>query len=78
MILKICKTIFEKEIVISSLKVAMIVGIILNLINQGEILFSFQFEKINWYKLVLTFVVPYLVSTYAAVRVRLIDEKEVK
>ncbi len=59
MILKICKTIFEKEIVISSLKVAMIVGIILNLINQGEILFSFQFEKINWYKLVLTFVVPY-------------------
>jgi len=35
MFLKICKTILEKDIIISSLKVALVVGVILNLINQG-------------------------------------------
>ena len=71
MLLKICKTIFEKDIVISSLKVALVVGVILNVINQGDVLFSMQIEKINWWKLLLTFAVPYIVSTYASVRVRL-------
>ncbi|MFK5983028.1 MAG: nitrate/nitrite transporter NrtS [Flavobacteriaceae bacterium] len=71
MFLKICKTIIEKDIVISSLKVALVVGIILNIINQGDVLFSMQFDKINWWKLLLTFAVPYLVSTYASVRERL-------
>ena len=71
MFLKVCKTIFEKDIVISSLKVALVVGVILNVINQGDILYSLQFDKINWRKLLLTFAVPYLVSTYASVRERL-------
>jgi len=71
MFLKIYKTIFERDIVISSLKIALVVGVILNLINQGDVLFSMQFEKINWWKLLLTFAVPYLVSTYASVRERL-------
>jgi len=71
MFLKICKTIIEKDIVISSLKVALVVGIILNLINQGDMLISLQFKNLNWWKLVLTFAVPYLVSTYASVRQRL-------
>ena len=71
MFLKVCKTIFEKDIVISSLKVALVVGVILNVINQGDILYSLQFDKINWWKLLLTFAVPYLVSTYASVRERL-------
>jgi len=72
MMLKICKVAFEKDIVISSLKVALVVGSILNLINQGEILLSFQLGEINWLKLTLTFAVPYLVSTYASVRIRLL------
>ncbi len=71
MLLKICKTIIEKDIVISSLKVALVVGIILNLINQGDVLISMEFEKINWFKLLLTFAVPYLVTTYASVKERL-------
>jgi len=71
MYLKICETINEKDIVISSLKVALVVGVILNVINQGEVLLAMQFKKINRWKLLLTFAVPYMVSTYASVRERL-------
>lgn len=71
MFLKICKTIIEKDIVISSLKVALVVGVILNVINQGDVFFSMQFDKVNWWKLLLTFAVPYMVTTYASVKERL-------
>ena len=71
MLLKICKIALEKDIVISSLKVALFVGSVLNIINQGDVLFKMQFENLNWFKALLTFAVPYLVSTYASVRMRL-------
>ena len=48
-----------------SLAVAMVVGIILNLINQGDALWGDA--RLNWTKLLLTFVVPYCVATYGAV-----------
>ena len=48
-----------------SLYVALIVGTILNLINQGDAIFGAM--TINWTKVVLTYVVPYIVSTYGAV-----------
>jgi len=51
-----------------SLKVALIVGTALNLINQGEALFGAA--PVNWWKLILTFAMPYAVSTYGAVAVR--------
>ncbi|MEP7350803.1 MAG: nitrate/nitrite transporter NrtS [Sphingorhabdus sp.] len=51
-----------------SLKVALIVGTALNLINQGDAVFGTH--SINWLKLVLTFIMPYAVSTYGAVAVR--------
>ena len=57
----------KKEIVITSLKVALVVGILLNLINQWEAIITLDVNKINWAKLLLTFCVPYLVSTYASV-----------
>lgn len=47
-----------------SLGVALVVGTILNLINQGDALFLGA--DINWLKIVLTFVVPFCVSTYGA------------
>lgn len=61
----------EKEIVISSLKVALVVGLILNFINQGENLIILDFKHINLLKFFVTFTVPYLVSTYASVKVKL-------
>jgi hypothetical protein len=51
-----------------SFKVAVVVGTALNLINQGDALFDEA--KINWLKLMLTFAMPYAVSTYGAVAVR--------
>ena len=60
-----------KSVVYKALKIALIVGTVLNIINQGDILASMQFEKINVYKFILTYVVPYSVTTYTAVTMKL-------
>lgn len=52
-----------------SLYVSLIVGTILNLINQGDALLDGS--DLNLTKLVLTFLVPYCVATYGAVSYRL-------
>lgn len=52
-----------------SFRVALVVGTVLCLINQGDALFSGA--PISWPKLALTYVVPYLVSTYGAVTAHL-------
>ena len=52
-----------------SLVVALVVGTILNLINQGDVLVAGA--RLNLTKLILTFVVPYAVATYGAVSYRL-------
>lgn len=49
--------------------VALLIGTILNLINQGDAIFSGG--PINWIKVVLTYLVPYAVSTYGAVSYRM-------
>ena len=46
---------------------ALVVGTILNLINQGDVLWSGG--GINFLKLVLTYLVPYCVATYGAMAV---------
>ncbi|TDI58705.1 MAG: hypothetical protein E2O92_09255 [Alphaproteobacteria bacterium] len=53
------------KVVRSSVVVAIVVGTILNLINQGDALLGDQ-PLVIW-KLVLTYMVPYCVSTYGAV-----------
>jgi hypothetical protein len=56
--------------------VALIVGTILNLINQGDALVAGA--RLNLTKLILTFVVPYAVATYGAVSYRLRANSEHK
>ena len=53
-----------------ALIVAAIIGSILNLINQGDVLLL-QPAAVDLAKLILTFIVPYLVSTYGAVSYRI-------
>ena len=48
---------------------ALVVGTVLNLINQGDALFSAM--PINWFKVILTYFVPYAVCTYGAVSFQL-------
>jgi hypothetical protein len=52
-----------------SLYVALVVGTVLNLINQGDALLGMA--SINWLKLFLTYCVPYAVCTYGAVSYQL-------
>jgi hypothetical protein len=52
-----------------SLFAALVVGTLLNLINQGDALFGTV--PVNWFKIVLTYFVPYAVSTYGAVSVQM-------
>lgn len=48
-----------------SFYVALVVGTILNVINQGDAIFSAG--SVDWLKIVLTYFVPYVVCTYGAV-----------
>ena len=52
-----------------SLRIALVVGSILNLINQGDAMFGVAL--VNWWKVALTYAVPYLVSTYGVVAFRM-------
>ncbi|MDY6800329.1 MAG: nitrate/nitrite transporter NrtS [Bacteroidota bacterium] len=60
------KEAFNPLILKRALRVALIVGVILNLINQGESVFS-GFKDFHLMQFLLTFIVPYIVSTYSSV-----------
>lgn len=62
---------FSPKIVKKAIKVALVVGIILNLINQGEKIISLDLGSINLFKFILTFFVPYGVSAYSAAQANL-------
>ena len=65
----ICSYALSEGVPQRSLCVALIVGTILNLINQGDALVSGR--PLDVVKLVLTYIVPYFVATYGAVSFRL-------
>jgi len=69
-----------KSVVKSALKVGLVVGTILNLINQGHLLIAPDFfQSLAYGKLILTYCVPYLVSTYSSVvTLREIDKKSTR
>ena len=56
-----------------SLWVALVVGTILNLINQGDALVAGR--PLDLFKLALTYLVPYFVCSYGAVSFRLRTER---
>ncbi len=61
----------DKDKVKQAIKISLVVGTILNLINQGDYIFNMIFDKINYFKLVLTYFVPFFVSTYTAISISL-------
>ncbi len=50
----------------NALKVALVVGTILNLINQGSAVW--QGASIDWHRLALNYLVPFLVSSYSGAK----------
>ncbi|MCF6310683.1 MAG: nitrate/nitrite transporter NrtS [Sulfurimonas sp.] len=61
-----CKIAVSPNIINRALKVSFIVGTALNLINQWGALTTIDFENINLTKFMLTYLVPYSVTTYTA------------
>ena len=57
-----------KDVVFMVLKVSFIVGSILALINHGDAILEGALTHENLHKIVLTFLVPYCVSTYSSVK----------
>lgn len=57
----------SEEVVKRSLKVSLIVGTILVSINQGDLLLSGEAGRDLFWKIPMTYCVPYAVSTYASV-----------
>ena len=58
---------FRRDIVVRSLKVSAVVGTALVVINQGNRLLAGEWSSEIALKVVLTYLVPYCVSTYASV-----------
>ena len=66
-----CEVAVSKPIIHRALKVSLIVGTLLNLINQGTVLLTLDFTHIHVIKYFLTYLVPYGVTTYTATAMRL-------
>jgi len=58
----------QRSVAARALKVAVLVGCILALINHGDALLSGSVTLTEWIKIGLTFLVPYCVSTFASVQ----------
>ena len=57
----------SRDVVIRALKVAALVGTILAVINHAEKIMVMSLSATDWFKVVLTYLVPYGVSTWSAV-----------
>ena len=62
-----CSLALERRVAARALRVALVVGSILIAINQGDVLLSGQVDSTTVWKLILTPLVPYLVSTHSSV-----------
>lgn len=62
--LEAARRVFSPPIVTRSLLVALVVGTVLNLINQGDRLLAGL--ALDWGKIALTFCVPFLVASYGS------------
>ena len=66
-----CEIIISKPVISRAIKVALIVGTALNLINQGDNLLLLNLEQLSILKIVFTYIVPYTVTTYTATAMNL-------
>jgi hypothetical protein len=62
-----CYTALRRDVVGRSIKVGLLVGTILVLINYTDRIIAAELTTTDYFKMVLTYFVPYCVSTYATV-----------
>lgn len=58
---------FSRLVVVRAIKVALIVGTILAFINHGDRIVTLSLDAQGLFKVALTYLVPYCVSTWSAV-----------
>lgn len=61
----------DTEMILKSFKIALVVGTLLNIINQAEIIFALDYVNIDYLKSLLTYMVPFMVSSYTAVSMKM-------
>ena len=66
---------FRRETVLRAIKVAAVVGPILTLINQGDVLLNGPYSPRLFFKICLTFLVPYSVSSFSSARTYIENEQ---
>ena len=59
---------FDRNVVVTATRIALIAGTLLNAINQGSQILRGQ--GVDWPRFLLTFVVPYVVATVSAVQMK--------
>jgi hypothetical protein len=67
---------FRRETVVRALKVAGVVGPILTVINQYDLLLRLEFSPRLFAKILLTFLVPYSVSSFSSARAYMESEAQ--
>jgi hypothetical protein len=56
----------SRRIVVNALRISLVVGTVLNLINQGAAILAWS--GISWGHVLLNFLVPYCVASYSAAK----------
>jgi len=69
------KIFFSYRVRKKAIKIALIVGLILAFINHGSELLTLSISGDTWVRMILTFFVPYTVSSLTATQVILADLK---
>lgn len=59
---------FKRDILIRSTKIALVVGTILALLNHGDKIVNAQVSLTDIFKMTITYLVPFCVSTYSSVQ----------
>ncbi|MGE0641570.1 MAG: nitrate/nitrite transporter NrtS [Thermoanaerobaculia bacterium] len=55
-----------RPVLARSLRASLVVGTLLTALNQGDLLLQGAFPAALWWKIPLTYLVPFLVATYGA------------
>jgi len=58
----------NREILLTSVKTALLVGSVIACINHFEAIFTWTFTPVQRMKIAITYLVPFSVATYAAAR----------
>lgn len=68
---KVISAMLEPAGLLVALKMSLVVGSILNCINQSECIFALDFENLQMGKFLITYTVPFFVSLYTSTIIKL-------